>query len=98
MTSEWEMESCVLAYYIYQSLWTPTLDDELICVRDPFNSIDRYAVTVKNGDTVVGHLPKKISRLCSLFLRRGGSIMSTVTGRRRYSSDLSQGGLEIPCS
>ena len=46
------------------------LDDELICVRDPFNSIDRYAVTVKNGDTVVEHLPKKISRLYSLFLMK----------------------------
>ena len=77
---------------------TPTLDDELICVRDPFNSIDRCVVAVKNGDTVVSHMPKKISRLCSLFLRRGGSITSTVTERRRYSSDLNQGCLEIPCS
>ena len=27
----------------------------------------------------------------------GGTITATVTGRRRYSSDLAQGGLEIPC-
>ena len=93
--SEWEMGSYVHGYHIYQSVWTPTLDDELICVRHPFNSINRYAVTVKNGDAIVGPLPKKISRLCSLFLQRGGSIASTVTGRRRYSSDLSQ---KIPYS
>ena len=31
------------------------------------------------------------------FLRRGGSITSQVNGHRRYSSDLPQGGLEIPC-
>ena len=36
--------------------------------------------------------------VCSLFLRRGGSIHCKVTGSRRYSSDLPQGGLEIPCS
>ena len=32
-----------------------------------------------------------------MFTLRGGDIMATVTGRRRYSSDLAQGGLEIPC-
>ena len=45
----------VVTIYIYQSVWTATLDDELICVGNPFNSIDRYAVAVKNDDTVVGH-------------------------------------------
>ena len=54
MASEWEIESCFHGYRIYQSVWTPTLDDELIYVRDPFNSIDRYAFVVKNN-TVVGH-------------------------------------------
>ena len=58
--------------------------------------VDRYAVAVVKG-TVVGHLPKKISKISSLFLRRGGYIKCEVTGKRRYSSDLSQGGLEIPC-
>ena len=42
------MEICVRGYHIYQSVWTPTLDNYYICVGD---SIDRYAVTVKNGDT-----------------------------------------------
>ena len=32
-----------------------------------------------------------------MFLRRGGAIRCTVTGARRYSADLQQGGLEIPC-
>ena len=54
-----EMESCVCGYHIYQLVWTPTLDDEFICVRYPFNSIDRYAVAVKNDDTVVEYLPKR---------------------------------------
>ena len=51
---------------------------------------------MKDG-TVVGHIPKKISSVCSLYLRRGGSIICRVTGSRRYSEDLIQGGLEIPC-
>ena len=42
-------------------------------------------------------MPRNISTLCSLFLRRGGAIFCVVTGRRRYSRDLRQGGMEIPC-
>ena len=56
-----------------------------------------YAVAVLKDGTVVGHIPRKISQICLLFLARGGAIVCTPTGGRRYSSDLPQGGLEIPC-
>ena len=66
-------------------------------VREVGNAVDRYAVAVYSDDNLVGHLPKKISIACSLFLRHGGQISCWVTGRRRHSTDLPQGGLEIPC-
>ena len=45
-----------------------------------------------------GHLPKKINSMCSLFLRNGGVIICRITdSNKRYSKDLEQGGLEIPC-
>ena len=34
--------------------------------------------------------------LPSLF-KEGGNISFIVNGRRQYSSDLPQGGLEVPC-
>lgn len=55
-------------------------------------------MAVIKGGVVRGHIPKKISNICSLLLRRGGSIIYTVTGTREYSADLPQGGLLIPCS
>ena len=58
--------------------------------------VDRYAVSVVKDRTVVGHLPRKISRVCSLFLRCG-VITCEITGRKCYSKDLVQGGLEVPC-
>ena len=67
-------------------------------MQEGANSADRYAVAVLKEETIIGHLPRKMSKVCSLFLRRGGSIRCKVTGSRRYSSDLPQGGLEIPCS
>ena len=42
-------------------------------------------------------IPSKLSHIYSLFLRRGGTIRCRVAGGRRYSYDLPQGGLEIPC-
>ena len=73
------------------------IGEVLDCERELGNAKDRYTVAVKKDATVIGHLPRKISRVSSLFLRQGGSVQCTVTGRRRYSFDLPQGGLEIPC-
>ena len=77
---------CVRGYHVYQSIWI-----------EVGNAVDRYAIKVLKNDEIVGHLPKKISMLCSLFIRRGGLIKCEITGSRRYSQDLVQGGLEIPC-
>lgn len=98
MSVELEISSCIRGYHVYQHIWTAVTGQGLDCAREPTNSNDRYAVAVINHGTVVGHLPKKISRICSLFLMRGGSILCTVVGSRNYSADLPQGGLEIPCT
>ena len=71
----------------------------MACQREEGNPNDVYAVAVKtDADIVVGHLPWKISAACSLFLRRSGTIVCQVTGSRRASLDLPQGGLEVPCT
>ena len=93
----YERACWVQGYHVYQDIWSAVLGEVLSCEREPANNRDRYAVTVKKAELVIGHLPQKVSRVCSLFLRRGGIIRCRVTGRRRYSSDLPQGGLEIPC-
>ena len=71
--------------------------EEPSCRREPTNREDRFAVAVVKDSNIVGHVPKKISSICSLFLRQSGSIICHVTGNRQYSSDLPQGGLEVVC-
>ena len=93
-----EVTCCVRGYHVYKTVWAAAVGEVLICRREPTNSADRYAVAVLKEETIIEHLPRKMSKICSLFLRRGGSIRCKVTGSRRYSSDLPQGGLEIPCS
>ena len=50
-----------------------------------FNDEDRYAVAVLKDDTVVGHISRKTSQICSLFVAWGGAVTCTSIGGRRYS-------------
>ena len=96
------IDSMARGYHQYKDVWeNPVYGEELNCARDIGNSHDPMAVTVlkeiDGASVTVGHLPRRISALCSVFLRRGGTIRCIVNGHRRYSADLPQGGLEIPC-
>ena len=42
------------------------------------------------------HPPKFMSKLAYFFVKHAGKIWCEITGSKRYSSDLEQGGLEIP--
>ena len=80
----------------------PVIEEQLSCEREIGNAHDTHAVAIRkiiDGELKsVGHVPRRISLICSIFVRRGGSILCIVRGSRRYSSDLPQGGLEIPCT
>ena len=91
------VEAMIRGHHVYKEIWTPVEGEVLPCTRDVGNSCDPMAVAVKKGADIVGHVIRKISVLCSIFLWRGGSITSRVAGYRRYSTDLEQGGLEVPC-
>ena len=98
MACMYEVDSCVRSYHVYQDTWTLLVGEELYCEREEENIHDRYAVVVKKGSARVGHVPRKVSAPCTLFLRKGGTLKCRITAvHRRYSADLPQGGLEIPC-
>ena len=94
---DFEVPWCIRGYHIYKYIWHAAIGQHLSCRREPDNTSDRYAVAVIKDGIIIGHLLRKISKVSSLILRRGGSICCIVTGGRRYSADLPQGGLEIPC-
>ena len=93
-----EIQAMIRGYHQYKGIWDAKFGEQLECQRETGNPHDIFAVAVlKSGTGVVGHIPKKISSICSLFLRRGGAIHCRVTGAMCYSADLQQGRLEIPC-
>ncbi len=96
---ECSLPSCIRKYHIYKELWQPTIGEELACTREQNNVVDRYAVAIMKENTLtVSHLPRKISKISSLFLCCGGVLTCKVTGQKRHSTDPVQGGLEIPSS
>ena len=98
----YESEQVVRGHHVYKSVWTPFIGEELICHQESGNRSDPFAVAVlkpaaSDSSMVVGHVPRKISAACSVFLELGGIIHCTITGPRQYSTDLRQGGLDVPC-
>ena len=69
----------------------------LHCSGELDNPHDDQAVSIIRRGATIGHVPRYVSRGFLLFLQLGGSITATVVSTRRYSRDLPQGGLEIPC-
>ena len=43
------------------------IDEEFPCKREDGKRFDPFAVAVCNGDIVIGHVPRKISSVCSLY-------------------------------
>ena len=69
----------------------------LVYEREPTNLIDRHVVDVAKDNVIVGHLPRAQSKIYSLFLFTNGTIDGIVMGATRYSVDLPQGELKVPC-
>ena len=81
-----------LVYYLY---WQKV-------ARERHNLHDRYAIAAykclpgRLADSIIGHLPREISRPTRFFLLGGGVAVAEVINTTHRRSPLVQGGLEIP--
>ena len=59
-----------------------------------------YAVAFKKvidgSYVVVGHVPRTISPICSVFIQKGSTIEGKINGGPQYSFNLLQGGQHVP--
>ena len=93
-----EANSCVRGFHVYSNIWTLFVGETLACEQESGNANDPYAVAIKKGSEAVGHVPRKSSAASCYFCCLGGTIYCEITDDQQlYSSDLPQGGLEIPC-
>ena len=78
-----EFESTVRGYHVYKRTWTPVIGESLTAARE-FGNI--HAVALFSGGVKIGHIPMKMSRLCSSFITRGGTIEVVITGSRQFAA------------
>ena len=57
MESEFAVESCVRGTMSTKNLWDASVGEEMPC--------EWYAVAVMRRSAIVGHVPRKISAVCS---------------------------------
>ena len=68
------LEAMIRGYHVYNDIWTAVVGEELHCEREPANASDPFAVavirsTASSSSETVGHEPRKISSICSIFLQ-----------------------------
>ena len=60
---------------------------------EPDNREDHDAVAVMSGADVVGHVPRRISYICNIFLHHSGSIICHVTVFKRPRKGRNEGAM-----
>ena len=88
-----EDNSWVMGHHIYKRVWTPVLGEVLDVRRNRENPVDVMALGVYREGVLVGHVPRELRDNFFFYLRKGGTIKATVTGRRENQR---KRGLEVP--
>ena len=52
-----DIVSNIKGYYVYKSVWTPTLQEQVYEEIEPHSPVNKYAVAFKKNEKVVRHLP-----------------------------------------
>lgn len=90
-------------FHVYQDIWKPVIEETLYCIHERNNNHDRYAIAATKRlpgrlaiYSIVGHLPREISRFMRFLISRGGNVKLTAVDSKYRRSPLVQDGLEIP--
>ena len=67
-------------FHVYKEIWKPITGELLRCSHEWNNIYDRYAIAANKqlrgrlADSIIGHLPREISRATCFFLLRGAMV------------------------
>ena len=78
------LESFVRGFHEYMDIWDPKVGDEDIHLEpEENNEHDDFGVAILFEGRTVGHVPRNLSQIMTLFMRIPGcSILYKVTGKR----------------
>lgn len=71
-------------YHAYRGVWRVVVGDEVVLVREPENPYDDMAIAGRVNETVVGHLPRDVSKIIAPLIDSGRAELSaTIRDRPR---------------
>ena len=59
----YRLEGGIRGHHVYKSAWTPVLGQVLDVQAESADGHDRYAVSTQENGSVVGHVPRKYSKV-----------------------------------
>ena len=74
------LSSMVRGYHKYKVVRVATLGERLLCQREDGNLHYLFSVAMVKNGYVVGHVPKKISTMCSLFYAIVEALFASLLG------------------
>ena len=89
-------------FHVYRDIWKPSLNQFINFKQERNNRYDRFAVAGMTklpgtlAASIVGHMPRELSRFIWYAIERGARITATLVSTQAKDSPLVQGGLEIP--
>ena len=60
--------SMIQGYHVYQDEWDAVIGEVLPCQRESGNRHDPYAVATISDERAIGHVPRELSPVCSIFI------------------------------
>ena len=96
---EFTVECCGRGHHVYQKEWEAEIGSKLTAqyeTRPGALVQGKYAIALKQKDVIVGHIPKFLSKITYFNLKHGGDLLVEIIGKRQYSKDVPQGGMELP--
>ena len=61
-----------------------------------FTGSEEVIPHTSNDRVTVGHVPKFLSKITYFYIKNGGKLLVRITGKRKFSKNLPQGGMELP--
>ena len=73
----------VCAAIAFKHIWSPCVGESFktFCEEDNEHNKNAVAVHLNNCLTVVGHIPREITRTCHFFIKNKGETTGEVSGR-----------------
>ena len=99
----WYEFSCGFrGFHVYSNIWKPRFNEKINITHERADMYDPNAMAGKimmretPVASIVGHIPKEISRYTRYILEHGASVDAFVLATHHRPAPLIQGGLEIP--